>query len=98
MVHTRSVRAARLAASTRPTAHSSSPARIAIAGDGHADADYGAAAVDHAAKHDASVLLNLGEIGPVSRGGPAHRGQRGPRLEPSRRGSTRYGSPSPCPE
>jgi len=39
------------------------PARIAIAGDWHADTDYGVAAIEHAAKRDATVLLHLGDFG-----------------------------------
>jgi len=39
------------------------PARIAIAGDWHTDTDYGVAAIGHAAKRDATVLLHLGDFG-----------------------------------
>jgi hypothetical protein len=39
------------------------PARIAIAGDWHADTDYGVAAINHAAKRDANVVLHLGDFG-----------------------------------
>ena len=39
------------------------PTRIAIAGDWHADTDYGVAAIDHAAKRDAGVLLHMGDFG-----------------------------------
>ncbi|QLL05346.1 metallophosphoesterase family protein [Mycobacterium vicinigordonae] len=46
-------------------AHSilSPPSRIAIAGDWHADTDYAVAAIKHAAKRDATVLLHLGDLG-----------------------------------
>jgi hypothetical protein len=37
--------------------------RIAIAGDWHADTNYGVAAIHHAAKRDATVLLHLGDFG-----------------------------------
>lgn len=39
------------------------PARIAIAGDWHADTDYAVAAIEHAAKRDATVLIHLGDFG-----------------------------------
>lgn len=39
------------------------PARIAIAGDWHADADYGVSAIEHAAKRDATALIHLGDFG-----------------------------------
>jgi hypothetical protein len=39
------------------------PARIAIAGDWHADTKYGVAAIEHAAKRDATALLHLGDFG-----------------------------------
>jgi hypothetical protein len=41
----------------------SPPRRIAIAGDWHADTAYGVAAIEHAAKRDATVLLHLGDFG-----------------------------------
>lgn len=46
-------------------AHSllSPPARIAIAGDWHADTKYAVAAIEHAAKRDATVLVHLGDFG-----------------------------------
>lgn len=46
-------------------AHSvlSPPSRIAIAGDWHADTAYGIAAIEHAAKRDATVLIHLGDFG-----------------------------------
>ena len=46
-------------------AHSvlSPPSRIAIAGDWHADTAYGVAAIEHAAKRDATVLVQLGDFG-----------------------------------
>ena len=39
------------------------PERIAIAGDWHADTDYGVAAIEHAAKRDVTVLVHLGDFG-----------------------------------
>ncbi|WP_084229400.1 metallophosphoesterase family protein [Mycobacterium sherrisii] len=39
------------------------PSRIAIAGDWHADTAYGVAAIEHAAKRHATVLLHLGDFG-----------------------------------
>ncbi|MEZ0367328.1 metallophosphatase [Mycobacterium sp. pUA109] len=39
------------------------PARVAIAGDWHADTWYGVAAIEHAAKRDADVLIQLGDFG-----------------------------------
>jgi hypothetical protein len=39
------------------------PSRIAIAGDWHADTDYGVAAIEHAAKRNATVLVHLGDFG-----------------------------------
>lgn len=49
----------------RVLAHSllSPPARIAIAGDWHADTAYAVAAIEHAAKRDATVLIHLGDFG-----------------------------------
>jgi hypothetical protein len=65
MDQTPSPNAARRAVSLYVTEHSflSAPARVAIAGDWHADTDYGVAAIDHAAKRDATVLLHLGDFG-----------------------------------
>lgn len=42
------------------------PARIAIAGDWHADTDYGVVAIEHAAKRDATVLVQLGDSATTS--------------------------------
>jgi hypothetical protein len=42
---------------------SAAPRRVAIAGDWHADSDYGVAAIEHAAKRDATVLVHLGDFG-----------------------------------
>jgi hypothetical protein len=39
------------------------PTRIAIAGDWHSDTGYAVAAIDHAAKRDAGVLLHMGDFG-----------------------------------
>ncbi|CAM4086510.1 Calcineurin-like phosphoesterase superfamily domain protein [Mycobacterium basiliense] len=39
------------------------PSRIAIAGDWHADTDYAVAAIEHAAKREATVLIHLGDFG-----------------------------------
>jgi hypothetical protein len=41
----------------------SPPARIAIAGDWHADTKYGVGVIEHAAKRDATVLVHLGDFG-----------------------------------
>ncbi|HTQ18900.1 metallophosphoesterase family protein [Mycobacterium sp.] len=55
----------RVASPGERLAHSvlSPPSRIAIAGDWHADTAYAVAAVEHAAKRNASVLLHLGDFG-----------------------------------
>lgn len=39
------------------------PARVAIAGDWHADTRYGVVAIDHAAQRDANVVIQLGDFG-----------------------------------
>jgi hypothetical protein len=39
------------------------PARIAIAGDWHADTDYAVAAIHHASRRNADVLVHLGDFG-----------------------------------
>lgn len=39
------------------------PSRTAIAGDWHADTEYAVAAIEHAAKRGATVLLHLGDFG-----------------------------------
>jgi Calcineurin-like phosphoesterase len=39
------------------------PARVAIAGDWHADARYAVSAIEHARKRDADVLIHLGDFG-----------------------------------
>ncbi len=39
------------------------PGRVAIAGDWHADTDYGVRAIEHAATRNATVLLHLGDFG-----------------------------------
>ncbi|WP_018600055.1 metallophosphoesterase [Mycobacterium sp. 155] len=48
--------------STRPEFFAT-PARIAIAGDWHADTEYGVAAIRHAARRNVSVLVHLGDFG-----------------------------------
>lgn len=40
-----------------------SPGRVAIAGDWHANTAYGAVAIAHAAKRNADVLIHLGDFG-----------------------------------
>lgn len=39
------------------------PSRIALAGDWHADTRYGVAAIEHAARRNATVLIHLGDFG-----------------------------------
>ncbi len=39
------------------------PSRVAVAGDWHADTEYALAAIEHAAKRNATVLLHLGDFG-----------------------------------
>jgi hypothetical protein len=41
----------------------STPRRVAIAGDWHADTDYAVTAIGHAAKRNATVLIHLGDFG-----------------------------------
>jgi hypothetical protein len=54
-------------AAPRPNAHARSflttPARIAIAGDWHADTEYSVAAIEHAARRNATTLVHLGDFG-----------------------------------
>jgi hypothetical protein len=65
MDQTSPLKAARFAVPPCPPAQSfrAAPARVAIAGDWHADADYAVAAIDHAAKRNATLLLHLGDFG-----------------------------------
>ncbi|GJO46057.1 hypothetical protein NJB1604_25500, partial [Mycobacterium marinum] len=49
----------------QPTTRSflAQPLRVAIAGDWHSDAKYAVGAIEHAAKREATVLIQLGDFG-----------------------------------
>lgn len=49
--------------SVRPGTFLMTPNRVAIAGDWHADTDYAVAAIEHAARRNAQVIVHLGDFG-----------------------------------